>query len=158
MPVNPDFANQATVTFRDPPTGSCITKQFLQELALLMQIELPASSTGSKICTSSQAGNLASLDAENCVYVPADLTFDDELNWLAAAPQDITFSGWSSAIDATAATLVMTPLFSPTDFGSASVDEVSRTKTAVTYRVTGATQDVAIRLQIIQPSIAPQQS
>jgi hypothetical protein len=109
------------------------------------------------VTASTQANNLTSIDAEGAVYTPAALRFQDQKDWLASTPADLTFSGWSEDIDATVAMLELTPLYSSGDFGNTAKGCFlkSRTATQIIVSVVGATQNVTVQLKLLQPAIPP---
>lgn len=159
MSPNPDFANQLVIDFAPSPEGSCVSDALLAEIARRMRITIPQNAVESSVpCISKQSNNLATLDAQKCLFVAAGNVFRDQKDWLVATPAAIEFSGWPSTMDPTSDPFFFIPLFDPADYGAGRVNLVSFSATSAIFSVTGAAHNVTIILFIVQSAVAPEPS
>lgn len=170
MSVNTDAAKSLQVTFRAPRKGSCLTKEILAELASLIQVTIAAGDAQAAPCVSNTPGNLASLDAEDCILVPGAKLYTEDQEFDASAPADITFDGFAAqGFDATTCFIGMIPRWSSTEVGreflTSSGPDVkdtvfptwrykSITASGVVISVEGATEDATFTLQLLQLPVA----
>lgn len=176
--MNIDANQSLQVRFREPRAGSCITPELLQELSSLIVVEAPEENNGQGACTSKDTNNLASLDAEGCVLVPAALLHQEGKSWVVSTGAEVAFT-MPSGFDATqcflsfwavfGSTETGTPVRGETDANAATDDNVikhiwptvyliSAVAATVTLNIKNATQDATIYLQALKVPIAPQQA
>lgn len=169
MAVSPDAAKQLKVSFRTPREGSCLTREIVQELASLLEITLPTS-TSDAPCISEDAGNLAQLDAQNCLLVPATSIYTEEKTWSASAASDLDFTAFSSQqFDATTCFFSCHIFPDPDEPGeevkaepsgtefirpSYEIRELSADK--ITIRVHNATSDLRVQIRLLKLPVPPE--
>lgn len=166
MGLNPDASRQLEVTFGTPREGSCLSLELLQELASLIRIQLPAAGKGDVICLAADQNNIASLNAENCLLVPAAKIYTEEQTWDAGAAEDVVFEAFQAeGIDATACFFGCVLLLDSAEAGKTAdgenirpnfeVVELSRDK--IIIAVKNASSDVVVRIQLLQVPIPAEQ-
>lgn len=172
MSLNSDAANSLIVAFKNPRKGSCLTKELLAELASLLTVTInPTVTDQSPPCVSADPNNLASLDAESCLLVPAVVEYSEDQDWDSGAPADVVFDGFVSlGIDGATAPFVVTPrwstsetglkvvvgpLLTDTGFSAPSWSFKERSTNKIVLKVWNATQDATFTLQLLKFPVAP---
>lgn len=172
MAVNPDAKNRLSVKWRTPRAGSCLTAAMLEELADLLDIQLPTAGSAAAPCISRDANNLAQLDPQNCVLVPGAKLYTEEQTWSASAATDVDFEGFAAQqIDPTACLFCCYLLLDSAEAGkdvqgdpSGSVnvrpnfEVVELSSSKITIAVKNATSDVTVKIQLLQLPIPPEQA
>ena len=93
MSTSPDANDRLIVNIRTPRAGSCISAQFAAELSSLIDVSLrPTTQDAQKTPISTQKNNLASLDGQDAIYVPAGTFWRQSKTWLAASPDTVKFT------------------------------------------------------------------
>lgn len=172
MGVNPDAANRLKVRIRAPREGSCLTPALVEELAQLIEVTFSdaAMSSQGTPCVSKDSNNLASLDPQNCLLVPAAKLFTEEDTWAASSGDDVEFTGFvSQGIDPTKCMFACYIFLDSTETGIAVQGDPSGTEhIRPTYEITelsadrikiavkNAAKDVRVQIQLLSLPV-PQQ-
>lgn len=165
--MNVDAANSLSVDFREPRAGSCLTKEMLAELATLIYVKAPETTDGAGACTSKDPNNLASLDGEGCVLVPAAEMHQESQSWIVSSGDEVEFDV-PSGFDATQCFVSFWAIYASNETGT-SVDAgaahiwpkpymVSLTAAKVTLNIKNATQDATLWLQLLKVPTPPDQA
>lgn len=174
MAVNPDAAKRLTVRIREPRQGSCLTPALIAELAELIEVtESEASSDGgSGACVSKDPNNLATLDAQNCILVPAAKLYIEDGTWAVSPGTEIEFNGFTGeGIDPTKC-LFSCYLFldsaetgievkkepTGTAFIRPNYEITVFTAAAIKIQVHNATRDARLQIQLLSLPVAQQQT
>lgn len=171
MAINPDAARLLDISFAEPREGSCLTPEMLAELAGLLRIKLPTSGSSSSICTSKDTNNLAQLDAQNCILVPAAKIYREEQTWDVSSATDLDFEDFAaSGFDATTCKLSVHMYLDSAETGIEVKKEPTgtafirpnfeikeRSAGKITIGVQNATSDVRIEIELLQLPVPPQQ-
>jgi len=173
MSTSPDANDRLIVNIRTPRAGSCISAQFAAELSSLIDVSLrPTTQDAQKTPISTQKNNLASLDGQDAIYVPAGTFWRQSKTWLAASPDTVKFTEFTGFnIDATKAMLSFSwipnsaetgVLVSASPSGTASirpsVELVTRNSGSVEFKVYNAIADIEVTLELFAPAIPPEQA
>ena len=170
MSVNPDSASEAVVSMRSAPADSCWTLAQLQEFARLLVVKFPQTGAAPAMVVSTQANNLASLDAANAIFVPAIQVYSGTLTLAAGGGTGpLVFAGWSSEIDATVAFLEVNLFLAIIEPGVDSATSsgkfmrpnyeiTERTAATIRIKVFHATLACSVAIKLAQVPIAPAQS
>lgn len=167
MSANIDAGDSLSVKFRTPRPGSCLTPEIVAELASLIYVEKPPASTTQGACVSKDPNNLASLDGETCILVPAAELSEQSESWTVAGGDEVEFDV-PSGFDATQCLLSFWAVYASNETGT-SVDAgaahiwptvylVERTAATVTLNIKNATQDATIYLQLLKVPTPPEQA
>lgn len=109
---------EAQVSVRQAPDGSCWTMAQLQELSRLLVVKFPKAAPSAAMRVSSAINNLASLDSENAILVPAISVYADTKTLAGGSGiGPLVFGGWSGSIDATTSFLEVMLICDPTEPG-----------------------------------------
>lgn len=174
--INTDSTSQLPIAQRMPRLGSCWTEAQITELTQLLYVQLPQENSGDvpQVQVSQNAQNLAQLDADFKLYVPAVQTYNESLPWLVATPSEVIFTGWASTIDPTSSycAVQIEAVYSAAETGTLAKDpagtgtvairptrevtEISPTRIKV--KVFNAKFDAAIYVRLIMNPIPPQQA
>jgi hypothetical protein len=163
MAVSPNVLNQAVITAADPRPGSCWTPESLQELVSLLRIQVVESSQSVEMKASSDPNNLATVAGDGGIFAQAGL-FHQEIKTFTGT--QLTFTGWSSAIDAKTCLLNTFAVYDATEAGvpvlaspgpgvaniRPTLEIVSIASNVVVVTVRNNSQDCAVTLQLWQPA------
>lgn len=162
MSVSPNVLNQAVVTFADPRPGSCLTRELLSELASLMRIQVVESGQAVEMKASSDPNNLSTVAGDGGIFTQAGL-FHQETKTFTGT--QLTFTGWSSAIDAKTCLLNCFAVYASTEVGQPVKGEPSGTENirptleivsiasnVVVLNVRNNSADCTVTLQLWQPA------
>lgn len=173
MSTAPDSDDILNVRMRSPRQGSCLSPQLAKEIETSLEVSLKQSNNQTSVpLISNQVDNLASLDGDNGIYVPAGSLHTETQTWLAANPAKVTFKAFAAnQIDATKALLSFYWIPGSAEAGTAVLKDPSGTATirptvevssvtsgVVEFQVYNATSDISITLQLFVPAIPPQQA
>lgn len=171
MATNPDAAQLLEISFAQPREGSCLPPEILAELASLLRIKLPNSGAGAAVCVSKDTNNLAQLDAQNCVLVPAAKLYREEQTWDVSSGTDLDFEDFAaSGFDATTCMLAVHMYLDSAETGIEVQKEPTgtvfirpnfeikeRSAGKITIGVQNAASDVRIEIELLQLPVPPQQ-
>lgn len=172
MAVNPDAANRLKISFRKPREGSCLTPELLEELADLIDVQLPAGSTaGGNACVAADANNIASLDAQNCILVPKAILHTEEQTFDVTSGAALDFEDHAElGLDATACFFACNIFMDSAEAGKdvqgdpsgtenirPNFEIVTFTAGKITITVKNASSDVRVRIQLLQVPVPPEQ-
>lgn len=171
MGLNPDASQLLDVSFAQPREGSCLTPELLAELAGLIRIKLPTTGSAGASCVSKSSDNIATLDAENCILVPAAVLYTEEQTFDASSAADLIFDGFAEqGIDATTCFFGCFLLLDSTEAGKDAMGDPSGTvnvrpnyeikaltASSITITVKNADSDVVVRIQLLQLPVPPEQ-
>ena len=166
MAVNPDAAQELDVSFRPAPAGSCFTDEQLAQLAQMLVVKLPeGGDSEGQACTSKDANNIASVDADGCILVPASKIYREEQTWDASAPtENLEFTEFAGlGFDALVCGLAIHIYLSSTETGTAvvasptgvahirpSYEIIERSAGKIEIAIKNATQDVRVEIELTQ--------
>lgn len=174
MGVNPDAAKRLNVRIREPRPGSCLTPALIAELAELIEVTTSeaAEEGGSGICVSKDPNNLATLDPQNCLLVPAAKIYIEDGSWQASSGTEVEFNGFTQqGIDPTKCMFSCYIFLDSAETGvevkkeptgtafirpNYEITEFSSTKIKITVK--NATRDVRIQIQLLSLPVAQQQA
>lgn len=166
MAVNPDAAQELDVSFRPAPMGSCFTDEQLAQLAQMLVVRMPEGSENqSQSCASKDVNNIASVDADGCILVPATEVYREEQTWDAATPsENLEFSEFAAlGFDATVCMLAVHIFLSSTETGTPvqgdpsgtkyikpSYQIVSRAANLIEIAIHNANEDVRVEIELLK--------
>lgn len=173
MAANPDAAKFLDVSFAEPREGSCLSAELLAELAQLIRIKLPDSGGASGVaCTSKDPNNLATLDPQDCILVPAATLYTEEQTWDVASGDNLDFEAFKDqGIDATTCFFACYLLVDSAEAGKPvlkspgpgaedirpNYEIVTFSASKITIAVKNAASDVVVRIQLLQLPVPPLQ-
>ncbi len=166
MAVNPNSAAELDVSFRPAPPGSCFTDEQLAQLASMLVVKLPTGATDQVApCVSNDVNNIASIDAENCILVPAAELYREEQIWDAADPgTNVVFEEFASlGFDATVCMLSIHIYLASTETGTPVQGDpsgtehiwpqyqiVERSASKIEIEIKNATADVRVEIELLK--------
>lgn len=167
MAVNPDAAQELDVSFRPTPPGSCFTDEQLAQLASMLVVKLPeGGESGNQACSSQDVNNIASIDADGCILVPATEIYREEQTWDAATPDvNLEFEQFASlGFDATVCMLAIHIFLGSTETGTAvlaspgpgvayirpSYEIVERSAGKIEIAIKNAQEDVRVEIELLK--------
>jgi hypothetical protein len=167
MPVNADASEELDVSFRPAPPGACFTDEQLAQLASMLVVKLPQSALEgqSSPCASKDANNIASIDADNCLLVPAAEIYRAEETWDADAPStNVEFTTFADlGFDATTCMLAVHIYLGSTETGTEvqkqpsgsafirpNYEIVERSASKIEIAIKNAEQDVRVEIELLK--------
>lgn len=172
MAVNPDASNRLKISFRQPRPGSCLTPEVLEELADLIDVQLPDDATTDAPPISKDSNNIAQLDPQNAILVPGAKLYVEEQVWQAGNPVDLEFTEFANQqIDATTCMFSCYIILDTAEAGAPVKGEPSGTVTVrpnfevkslaaakIVIAMKNAQSDVTVRIHLLQLPIPPEQA
>jgi hypothetical protein len=163
MSVSPNVLNQAVISATDPRPGSCWTIESLQELVSYLRVQVVESGQAVEMKASSDPNNLSTVAGDGGIFTQAGL-FHQEIKTFVGT--QLTFTGWSSAIDATTCSLNVFAVYDATEVGvpalaspgpgavniRPTVEIVSIASNIVVVTVRNNSEDCSVTLQLWQPA------
>jgi len=174
--INPDATRELPIQIRIPRLGSCWTEAQINELTRLLYVQLPDQTQQSNSLTpiGKEIDNLARLDTDLAVYVPAVAAYQDTQQWIAGTTTELVFTGWSSPIDPTSryCAALIYPIYSPVESGflvrnaagsgtvaiRPTLEITSVSSSEIRVKLYQNTSDAAITVRLTQNPLPPQQA
>lgn len=160
--VSPNVLNQAVISATDPRPGSCWTIESLQELVSYLRVQVVESGQAVEMKASIDPNNLSTVAGDGGIFTQAGL-FHQEIKTFTGT--QLTFTGWSSAIDAKTCLLNVFAVYDSTEAGKPvkgeptgtenirpTVEIISIASNIVVVTVRNNSEDCAVTLQLWQPA------